>query len=144
MRAPSQSMTEMRLDHETKGSHGCNRRSCQACGWRGRGCREERSFLLPAGSKQSCRCTVQPTCQPWSRLIRDFQMIAPNVTIEYSEYVTNDLFNLASTECNAKQGTMDLVLSSSVDQLVKLVNDGCGDELPVSHDPSAAVLDAMA
>jgi iron(III) transport system substrate-binding protein len=58
-------------------------------------------------------------------LIRDFQVLAPNVTIEYSEYVTNHLFNLVSTECNAKQGTMDLVLSSSVDHLVKLVNDGC-------------------
>src|SRR3712207_4715062 len=59
-------------------------------------------------------------------LIRDFQTLAPNVTIEYSEYVTNDLFDGASRECREKQGTMDLVLSSSVDQLVKLVNDGCG------------------
>ena len=59
-------------------------------------------------------------------LIRDFQATAPNVTIEYSEYVTNDLFDGASRECSERQGTMDLVLSSSVDQLVKLVNDGCG------------------
>jgi iron(III) transport system substrate-binding protein len=59
-------------------------------------------------------------------LIRDFQTLAPNVTIEYSEYVTNDLFDGASRECSERQGTMDLVLSSSVDQLVKLVNDGCG------------------
>jgi iron(III) transport system substrate-binding protein len=58
-------------------------------------------------------------------LIRDFQELSPTVTVEYNEYLTNDLFNQAATECDAKQGTMDLVLSSSVDQLVKLVNDGC-------------------
>jgi iron(III) transport system substrate-binding protein len=59
-------------------------------------------------------------------LIRDFQALSPDITIEYSEYVTNDLFDEASRQCGETQGTMDLVLSSSVDQLVKLVNDGCG------------------
>jgi len=59
-------------------------------------------------------------------LIRDFQELSPNVTVEYNEYLTNDLFNQALTECNTKQGRMDLVLSSSVDHLIKLVNDGCG------------------
>ncbi|MFL5131991.1 MAG: ABC transporter substrate-binding protein, partial [Microvirga sp.] len=58
-------------------------------------------------------------------LIRDFQELSPTVTVEYNEYLTNELFNQASTECDAKQGTMDLVLSSSADHLVKLVNDGC-------------------
>ncbi len=87
---------------------------------------EKTIFPAPGGPQTVLSvhgATDLPAMEP---LIRDFQAIAPNVTIEYSEYVTTDLFNLATTECNAKQTTMDLVLSSSVDQLVKLVNDGCG------------------
>ena len=83
-------------------------------------------FPAPGGQQTVLSVHGATDLSAMEPLIRDFQVLAPNVTIEYSEYVTNDLFNLASTECNAKQGTMDLVLSSSVDQLVKLVNDGCG------------------
>src|SRR5919108_223298 len=50
-------------------------------------------------------------------LIQDFQALSPNVTVEYSEYLTNELFAHATTACAAKQASMDLILSSSVDHL---------------------------
>ncbi len=83
-------------------------------------------FPAPGGQQTVLSVHGATDLSAMEPLIRDFQTLAPNVTIEYSEYVTNDLFDGASRECNEKQGTMDLVLSSSVDQLVKLVNDGCG------------------
>ena len=87
---------------------------------------EKTVFPAPGGQQTALSVHGATDLSAMEPLIRDFQVIAPNVTIEYSEYVTTDLFNRASTECNAEKGTMDLVLSSSVDQLVKLVNDGCG------------------
>jgi iron(III) transport system substrate-binding protein len=66
--------------------------------------------------------TDQAAMEP---LIRDFQALSPNVTVEYTEYLTNELFIQATAVCEGKQESMDLVLSSSVDHLVKLVNDGC-------------------
>jgi iron(III) transport system substrate-binding protein len=59
--------------------------------------------------------------------------VAPNVTVEFAEYVTNELFAAAQRACETGRTTMDVIVSSSVDQLVKLVNDGCA-----LHHPSAA------
>ena len=67
-------------------------------------------------------------------LIRDFQATSPSVSIEYAEYVTTDLFARAQEACETKKSFADLVLSSSVDQLVKLVNDGCAQ----SHRTAAS------
>jgi iron(III) transport system substrate-binding protein len=87
---------------------------------------EKTVFQAPGGQQTILSVHGATDLSAMEPLIQDFQVLAPNVTIEYSEYVTNDLFDEASRQCNETQGTMDLVLSSSVDQLVKLVNDGCG------------------
>ncbi|MFC3164914.1 ABC transporter substrate-binding protein [Ciceribacter thiooxidans] len=58
-------------------------------------------------------------------LILDFQETMPNVTVEFTDYVTNDLFREAEEACREGRVHGDLWLSSSVDQLVKLANDGC-------------------
>jgi iron(III) transport system substrate-binding protein len=58
-------------------------------------------------------------------LIRDFQASAPEVAVSYVEYVSNDLFLAASKACKADRGLGDILISPSVDQLVKLANDGC-------------------
>lgn len=58
-------------------------------------------------------------------LIRDFQSISPDIAVEYVEYVTNDLNAAAAKACGEGRALGDLQLSSSVDQLVKLANDGC-------------------
>jgi iron(III) transport system substrate-binding protein len=86
---------------------------------------EKTVFRAPGGQQAVLSIHGATDLTAMEPLIQDFQAIWPNVTIEYSEYLTNELFNLASGECQTNQGTMDLVLSSSVDHLVKLVNDGC-------------------
>jgi iron(III) transport system substrate-binding protein len=58
-------------------------------------------------------------------LILDFQKTAPGVVVEYADYVTNDLFRDAMNACAKGGPTADILLSSSVDQLVRLANDGC-------------------
>jgi iron(III) transport system substrate-binding protein len=58
-------------------------------------------------------------------LIRDFQETARDVAIDYTDYVTNDLYRDADAACRRQQPFGDILLSSSVDQLVKLANDGC-------------------
>lgn len=58
-------------------------------------------------------------------LIRDFQLTAPEVAVEVRDYQTNDLFAQALRDCAGKRATGDVLISSSVDQLVKLANDGC-------------------
>lgn len=58
-------------------------------------------------------------------LIADFQALSPGTTIEVVEYVTNDLFAAAQAACQQGKTLGDVYLSSAVDQLVKLANDGC-------------------
>jgi iron(III) transport system substrate-binding protein len=58
-------------------------------------------------------------------LIEDFQKVSPGTAIEMFEYVTNDLFAAAAAACLKDISLGDLYLSSAVDQLVKLANDGC-------------------
>lgn len=58
-------------------------------------------------------------------LIADFQALSPGMTIEVVEYVTNDLFAAAQAACAHGKALGDIYLSSAVDQLVKLANDGC-------------------
>jgi iron(III) transport system substrate-binding protein len=62
-------------------------------------------------------------------LIRDFQQLAPGTTVEIVEYVTNDLFSTAARICAEGGALGDVLLSSSVDQLVKLANDGCAQRI---------------
>lgn len=62
-------------------------------------------------------------------LIRDFQQLSPGTTVEIVEYVTNDLFSAAAQACRAGGALGDVFLSSSVDQLVKLANDGCAQQI---------------
>lgn len=66
--------------------------------------------------------TDLPAMEP---LLRDFQQAAPDITINYFEYVTNDLYKAADGACRAGRPMGDILLSSSVDQLMKLANDGC-------------------
>jgi iron(III) transport system substrate-binding protein len=60
-------------------------------------------------------------------LVRDFQAVAPQVRIVYREYITTDLFRRMREDCATGRTEVDLVLSSSADQIVALVNDGCAE-----------------
>ncbi|UHC16303.1 ABC transporter substrate-binding protein [Methylobacterium currus] len=62
-------------------------------------------------------------------LIRDYQLLYPDVTVVYHEYITADLFGEVAASCAAgraeRDREADVVISSSVDHLIKLANDGC-------------------
>ena len=70
-------------------------------------------------------------------LIEDFQKLAPGTTVEIVEYVTNDLFSAAERACREGAALGDVLLSSSVDQLVKLANDGCAQRIEGQDLPRA-------
>lgn len=58
-------------------------------------------------------------------LLADFQRIAPDLGIRYVETLTNDLFARSRRECQEKRSDADMLITSSVDHLVVLSNEGC-------------------
>lgn len=48
-----------------------------------------------------------------------------SIGIDYEQWGSNDLFLMTETSCRSAEDVADLVVSSSVDQQVKLANDGC-------------------
>lgn len=91
--------------------------------------------ILPALGKERVRLVINAAtdADAMRPLIIDFQQMAPDVAVEFNDYVTNDLFRDAEAACAAGRPFGDLWLSSSVDQLVKLANDGCA-QAHVSED----------
>ncbi|MGH6858678.1 MAG: ABC transporter substrate-binding protein [Phyllobacterium sp.] len=83
--------------------------------------------LFPAPRQEAGKLTIYSTTDlpAMKPLIEDFQTIAPDISIVYIEYLTNELNALAAEACRKQEPLGDLLLSSSVDQLVKLANDGC-------------------
>ncbi|MBP1852412.1 ABC transporter substrate-binding protein [Rhizobium halophytocola] len=85
--------------------------------------------LFPAVSQETERLSIHGATDlaAMRPLILDFQKQAPNTAVEFVDYVTNDLFREAVDACSGKDigNGGDLLLSSSVDQLVRLANDGC-------------------
>ncbi|MPR11294.1 ABC transporter substrate-binding protein [Microvirga tunisiensis] len=82
-------------------------------------------FPAPGGEHSVITIHAATDLAAMKPLIQDFQVLMPTVSIEYNEYVTNDLFAAAQKACAAGESPMDVILSSSVDQLVALVNRGC-------------------
>lgn len=86
----------------------------------------ERAFF-PALGTETARLTIHAATdlEAMRPLIVDFQQMSPGISIEFVDYVTNDLFREAEEACAQGRIHGDILLSSSVDQLVKLANDGC-------------------
>lgn len=58
-------------------------------------------------------------------LFTAFRKAHPGIAIVYNELTTNDLNAHVRKACEAGRFVADLVVSSSIDQQLKLVNDGC-------------------
>lgn len=60
-------------------------------------------------------------------VLADFTAANPAIGVDYEQWGTNDLFAISQAECRAgvSGAAADLVISSAVDQQVRLVNDGC-------------------
>lgn len=86
---------------------------------------------FPATAEETGRLVINGAADTsaLAPLILDYQQLEPNIAVDYTDFVTNDLYNQADAACQAHQNFGDLLISSSVDQMVKLTNDGCA----VSH-----------
>jgi iron(III) transport system substrate-binding protein len=58
-------------------------------------------------------------------ILKAFTKRIPNLAIQYREITTNELYQRAEGGCRGSETAADLVVSSSIDQQVKLANDGC-------------------
>lgn len=83
------------------------------------------TFPAPGQERQVLTLETATDLAAFEPLIRDFQRIAPDVTVRYREFITNSLFERARNECLAERSGADLLITSSVDHLVVLANEGC-------------------
>lgn len=83
--------------------------------------------IFPAKGTETGRIVVRAATdlEAMRPLVADFQRLHPEITIEVTDMVTNDLYRQATEACSGKLESADILLSSSVDQLVRLANDGC-------------------
>ena len=63
--------------------------------------------------------------EAFAPVLEGFAAAAPGLRIVYEQRSTNDIYALASGACDRGEASADLLISSSIDQQIKLVNDGC-------------------
>ncbi|MCM2293900.1 ABC transporter substrate-binding protein [Allorhizobium sp. BGMRC 0089] len=87
----------------------------------------DREIFPALGAPQSARLVIHAATdlEAMRPLVRDFQETAPGIAVELRDFVTNDLFADVANACATGRDSADIILSSSVDQLVRLANDGC-------------------
>lgn len=93
----------------------------------------QRELFPPVSGQENARLVIHAATdlEAMRPLIRDFQETAPDLAVDITDYVTNDLFREAQLACAGSAESGDILLSSSVDQLVRLANDGCAQ----AHQP---------
>jgi iron(III) transport system substrate-binding protein len=74
---------------------------------------------------------------PFAPALEGFLATAPDVQVRFEEWNSNELYRIAEAACRGEAPPADLLVSSSVDLLVKLVNDGCAQ--PHSSPATAAL-----
>lgn len=98
--------------------------------------------LLPARNDEApTQLVIESTTDfaIFEPMIRAFQAPRPGIAVLYRELTTNELNDHVSTVCEEGRFVADLVVSSSVDQQLKLVNDGCA--LPLGAEVRASLPD---
>ena len=63
--------------------------------------------------------------EAFTPILEGFADASPNLRIIYEQRSTNEIYVLAERACTGGGGNADLLVSSSIDQQIKLVNDGC-------------------
>ncbi|SEA81049.1 iron(III) transport system substrate-binding protein [Pelagibacterium halotolerans] len=87
--------------------------------------RDVYSFPAPGGETEVLAIEASADLSAMEPLIRDFQTLDPNVTVRFADSLTNDVFAAALEACRNGEVFADLVITSSVDHVAKLTNDGC-------------------
>lgn len=99
---------------------------------------KSKQFDAPGPERETLAIHAATDLYALEPLIRDFQKLSPGTTVKFVEYVTNDLFAAAVAACGKSMALGDIYLSSAVDQLVKLANDGCAQRLSAPNLKRAA------
>jgi iron(III) transport system substrate-binding protein len=78
------------------------------------------------GAKKEAKLVVYSTTDAASSnaLLKDFQSLYPEVSVEYSDLNSTELYNRFIAEAAAGSGTADVLWSSAMDLQVKLAADG--------------------
>ncbi len=73
--------------------------------------------------------TVQGTTDvaAFAPVIEAFVRAAAGVRIDYEQWASNDLYEVAAAACRGEGRPADMIVSSAIDQQVKLVNDRCAE-----------------
>ena len=58
-------------------------------------------------------------------VLEGYHSAKPNLRIDYEQWGSNDLYELTARDCTEGSAGADIVISSAVHQMVRLVNDGC-------------------
>lgn len=84
------------------------------------------SAVYPAASQQRDFLTIYSTTDiaAFEPVIRDFQTVRPDITINYVDIEAAPLYQRFLREAGEGRPQADLLLSSSMDLQIKLVNDG--------------------
>lgn len=61
-------------------------------------------------------------------VLRAFVAQRDGLRVDYQQWGSNDLYNAARRDCETGSSPADLLVSSSIDQQVKLANDGCATQ----------------
>src|SRR5690349_6700368 len=87
----------------------------------------KQNYRFPAVGQDTAVLTIHAVADisAFEPMIRDFQQSAPGITVDFTDYLTNELYDLLSAECAKGETMADIVISSSVDHIAKLANDGC-------------------
>lgn len=79
----------------------------------------------PAGAPSPLLVRGTTDIALFAPVLRAFATANPLVRIDYEQWGSNELYQAAAKACAGLFAAADLVISSAVDQQVKLVNDGC-------------------
>ena len=96
---------------------------------------------LAAPGKETARLVIESSTDLaiFAPIVAAFQKLRPDVGVTYRELTTNELNAHVASACDAGRFVADLVVSSSIDQQLKLVNDGCAR--PAGAEVGAALPD---
>ncbi len=86
---------------------------------------EATSHYGPDGATRNLLIRGTTDIAAFGLLLDHFAKTRPGVAIVYEQWGSNDLYARVSAACTGSAKAADLVISSSVDQMVKLANDGC-------------------
>lgn len=79
----------------------------------------------PEDATRTLRVRGSTDIQMFAPVMQAFLQATPDTGIRYEQWGSNALYQASSEECQQSRPSADLLISSAIDQQVKLVNDGC-------------------